>query len=296
MLRPYLIVIIVLLLSPLARPQGRIDCRTFQSHVLQWPVRYCVMLPPGYEKNSEKKYPVLYFLHGLGEDEQVLMRSGAWGLIEDLRRSGKVGDFLVVVPEGRATFFINSAGGQDRYSDFFIREFMPHVESQYRVDRNRTTRGITGLSMGGFGALRFAFAFPELFSSVSVQSPALITETPQQLNADLRNAGPVAQLLGGVFGNPINLAHWRENNPHTLAEKNRIQISNQAIYINCGEQDEYGFAVGATKLHKQLQSEKVRHEFHLYPGGHNADYFLSHFGETIQFHWQAFASSSRSAR
>jgi len=284
------------LFAPFALAQGRVDCRTFQSHILQWPVRYCVMLPAGYEKNSEKKYPVLYFLHGLGEGEQTLLHSGAWGQIEDLRREHKVRDFLVIAPEGRATFFVNSASGQDRYSDFFIREFMPHVESQYRVNRSRTTRGITGLSMGGFGALRFAFAYPELFSSVSVQSPALITETPQQLNADLQNAGPVAQLLGGVFGNPINLAHWRGNNPLTLAQKNRIQIANQAIYINCGEQDEYGFAVGANKLHKQLQSEKIRHEFHLYPGGHNADYFLSHFGETIQFHWQAFASPSRSAR
>jgi S-formylglutathione hydrolase FrmB len=294
--RIFFVGVLSVLLAPLALSQGRVDCRTFKSHILQWPVRYCVMLPPDYEKNADKKYPVLYFLHGLGESEQALFHIGGWGRIEDLRRERKVGDFLVVAPEGRATFFINSAGAQDRYSDFFISEFLPQVESQYRVVRNRGSRGITGLSMGGYGALRFAFAYPQLFSSVSVQSPALITEKPQELNDDLRQAGPLAQLLGQVFGNPIDVVHWRQNDPFILVRKNRIRIANQAIYINCGEQDEYGFASGATKLHKQLETEKIPHEFHLYPGGHNADYFLSHFGETIEFHWHTFTSSSRNAR
>src|SRR5205823_397754 len=147
----------------LACAQGRIECSTFASHVLQRAVRYCVMLPPGYEKESNKKYPVLYFLHGLGENEQALMRSGGWGLIEDLQREHKVGDFLMVSPEGSGSFFINSADGHDRYSDFLIAEFLPFIETHYRNIRNRKSRGVTGLSMGGFGALRLAFAHSELF-------------------------------------------------------------------------------------------------------------------------------------
>jgi S-formylglutathione hydrolase FrmB len=254
------------------------------------------MLPPGYEKEGSKKYPVLYFLHGLGEGEQTLLRSGGWGLIEDLRREGKIGDFLVVAPEGRASFFINSADGQDRYSDFFLTEFLPYIESQYHVIADRSTRGITGLSMGGYGALRFAFAHPELFSSVSAQSPALITETTQELNADVRDASPPSRLLGQVFGNPINVAHWRQNDPFELARKNRIQIRTQDIYINCGDQDEFGFAAGATKMQKQLLKAGIPHEFHLYPGGHSADYFISHFGETMQFHWRIFAASTAKVR
>jgi S-formylglutathione hydrolase FrmB len=289
--RLVLISILAILLVPPANAQGRIDCRSFKSHILKWPVRYCVMLPPDYEKNSAKKYPVLYFLHGLGEDEQILMRSGAWGLIEDLRRAHKIGDFLLIAPQGRATFFINPARGQNRYSDFFLSGFVPYIESQYRISRNRNFRGITGLSMGGYGALRFAFAHPELFSSVSAQSPALITDSPKDLSEGLDEAGPLADLLGDVFGNPIDVPHWRQNDPFVLAQKNRIRFANQHIYINCGQQDEYGFAEGASKLHKQLESEKVRHEFHLYPGGHDADYFLSHFGETMEFHWRAFAGA-----
>jgi S-formylglutathione hydrolase FrmB len=278
----------LLLSSCLALAQGRIDCSTLQSKILHRDVRYCVMLPASYEKDSGKKYPVLYFLHGLGENEQTLVNSGGWGLIEDLRQQNKVGDFLMVAPEGRGSFFINSADGRERYSDFFLSEFLPYVETHYRIIRERKDRGVTGLSMGGYGALRFAFARPQLFGSVSAQSAALITESPQQLNADARSAGPLGRLLGGVFGNPVNVAHWQQNNPFDLARKNQIQIKTQAIYINCGQQDEFGFEDGASRMHKQLLAEDVRHEFHLYPGGHSADYFLSHMGETMEFHWRAF--------
>jgi S-formylglutathione hydrolase FrmB len=246
------------------------------------------MLPTNYQTDTKAKYPLIYFLHGLGENEQTLLQSGGWGLIEDLRRDRKIGEFLMVAPEGRGSFFINSADGRDHYSDFFLAEFLPFIETKYRVNRERKSRGVTGLSMGGYGALRFAFAHPELFGSVSAQSPALMTESPPELDADLRDAGPLAKLLGTVFGNPINLAHWNQNNPFLLARKNQAQLRTQAIYINCGQEDEYGFAASAEQMHKQLLAEKIPHEFHLYPGGHNAEYFLSHLGETIEFHWHAF--------
>ena len=280
------------LLHSSALAQGRVDCSALKSHILHRAVRYCVMLPPGYDADKQKKYPVLYFLHGLGESEQALLRSGGWDVIQDLEQQKKVGDFVMAAPEGWASFFINSANGQDRYSDFFLTEFLPHIETHYRVLRERRSRGVTGLSMGGYGALRFAFAYPERFGSVSAQSPALITESPRELDGDLRNAGPLARLLGSVFGDPINVAHWNANNPFQLAHKNATQLRSLAIYFNCGQQDEYGFEVGAEALHKQLLSENVAHEFHLYPGGHNADYFLSHLGETIEFHWRAFVRDS----
>ena len=274
-----------------ALAQGRIDCATLNSKILHRPVRYCVLLPPSYESDKTRKYPVLYFLHGLGENEQTLLRSGGWGLVEDLRQQHKIGDFLMAAPEGRGSFFIDAAGGGERYSQFFLSEFLPYVETHFRVVADRKHRGVTGLSMGGFGALRLAFAHPEMFGSVSAQSPALITETPEQVNADLQNAGPLAKVLGNVFGNPIDAPHWKANNPSNLAQRNRIALKTEAIYFNCGEQDEFGFAEGASKLHKQLAAERIPHEFHLYPGGHDAEYFLSHLHETMEFHWKSFASA-----
>jgi len=276
-----------------AAAQGRIDCSSIQSKVLQRGVRYCAMLPPSYETEHNRKYPIVYFLHGLGQNEQALMMGGGWGLIEDMRQHHTIGDFLIVAVEGRGSFFINSADGKQRYSDFFLTEFMPQIETKFRVMRVRKTRGITGLSMGGYGALRFAFAHPELFGSVSAQSAALITEPPKQMNDDLQHAGPLGNLLGGVFGNPINIAHWNQNNPFILARQHRTELKTMSIYFNCGQDDEYGFAVGANKLHQQLVAEGVPHQFHPYAGGHSAEYFLSHLGETLQFHSRVFGAATK---
>src|SRR5213079_629369 len=197
-------------------------------------VHYCVQVPGNYDKAPDTRYPVLYYLHGLGDNEQSFSRSGGWTLIEDLREHGKIGDFLIVAPEGGASFYINSADGEQRYSDFFLREFMPYIEKKYRIQPGREARAITGISMGGFGALRFAFAYPELFSAVSAQSPALITDSPEELNQLGRSRPEAAEALAPLIGDPINISHWKANDPFTLLKKNKNALKTTAIYFNCG--------------------------------------------------------------
>jgi S-formylglutathione hydrolase FrmB len=283
---------LLLLFTISASAQSRIDCNALKSRILGETVHYCVLLPPSYDSapanHSSRRYPVLYFLHGLGENEQTLFKTGGWNLIEDQRQQHKISDFLIVTPEARASFYVNSADGKVRYSDFFLQEFVPYIESNYRIQRESKARAITGISMGGYGALRFAFAHPEMFSAVSAQSAALMTESPQELNAALRSGTPLGRLLGSVFGNPIDVSHWKENDPFSLARKNRVGIGKLAIYFNCGRDDEYDFEAGAAALDKQLQEEHVKHEFHLYPGNHSASYFGAHIGEVMEFHSKMF--------
>jgi len=275
-----------------AEAQSRIDCSALNSRILKQVVHYCVYLPSGYEagaaEHPPRRYPVLYFLHGLGDNEQTLFNSGGWTLLDDLRNQHKMGDFLIVAPEGRRSFYINSADGSVRYNDFFLREFMPHIEGKYRIRSGRGGRAISGISMGGYGALRFAFAHPELFAAVSAQSAALITESPQQLDTAQRAGTQLGGVLGAVFGNPINVSHWNENNPFLLARKNELALRRLAVYFNCGQDDNYGFEKGAALLHEQLQKEGVAHEYHAYPGDHSIGYFLSHFAEVMEFHSRAF--------
>ena len=273
-----------------ASAQGRIDCNALKSRILADTVHYCVLLPPSYDSSRAQRYPVLYFLHGLGENEQTLFKTGGWNLIEDLRQQHKLGDFLIVTPEAKASFYVNSADGKVRYSDFFLQEFIPYVEGKFRIQKKRKARAVTGISMGGYGALRFAFAHPEMFSAVSAQSAALMTESPKELNAALRARTPLGRLLGPVFGNPIDVAHWNENDPVFLARKNKSAIGALAIYFNCGRDDEYDFEVGATALDRQLQEEHIKHEFHLYPGNHSASYFAAHIGEVMEFHSKMFGA------
>ena len=287
-----LLVLLFAVLPGLATGQSLVNCDAVHSRILGQAVRYCVMLPPDYNSStsgsSSKTYPVLYYLHGLGDSEQSLFKSGGWGVIEDLRQQHKIGDFLIVAPDGMRSFYINSADGRVRYSDFFVQEFVPLIEAKYRVNRERRARGITGLSMGGYGALRFAFAHPELFAAVSAQSAALITSSPQELDLAMRSGAPVGRLLGTVFGVPIDPAHWKSNDPSALARKNKSAVSHLAIYFNCGEDDDYGFEKGALALDRELRSEGIKHEFHLYPGTHSPAYFLGHLGETMEFHSRVF--------
>jgi S-formylglutathione hydrolase FrmB len=276
------------LLTISASAQSRIDCNALKSHILDETVHYCVLLPPNYDSTPAKRYPVLYFLHGLGENEQTLFKTAGWTLIEDLRQQHKIDDFLIVTPEAKASFYVNSADGKVRYSDFFLQEFIPYIEGKYHIRRERKARAITGISMGGYGSLRFAFAHPDMFSAVSAQSAALMIESPQELNAALRSGTPLGSLLGSVFGNPINVPHWKDNDPFSLARKNKTAISTLAIYFNCGRDDEYAFETGATALDRQLQEERIKHEFHLYPGNHSASYFGAHLGEVMEFHSKRF--------
>jgi S-formylglutathione hydrolase FrmB len=283
---------VVLIAGASAAAQSRIDCSALNSHILKQVVHYCVYLPAGYDASAAAKppqrYPVLYFLHGLGDNERTLFNSGGWTLLDDLRNQHKMGEFLIVAPEGRRSFYINSSDGSVRYNDFFLQEFIPQIESKYRIRPGRAGRAISGISMGGYGALRFAFAHPELFSATSAQSAALITESPQALDSASRTGAPLAGVLGTVFGNPINVAHWNGNSPFVLARRNAAALRKTAIYFNCGQDDNYGFEKGAATLHDELLKEAVKHEYHPYPGDHSLTYFLSHFAEVMEFHSKAF--------
>ena len=291
MLRSRPILLLLLLFVPaLGYSESRIECSVLSSRLLKKAVRYCVVLPDSFSKTRQRRYPVLYFLHGLGNNEQTLFNSGGWNVIQDLRQQHKIGDFLVVAPEGGRSFFINSADGRVRYSDFFLKEFMPYIEKKYPVQAERRMRGITGTSMGGYGALRFAFAYPELFGSVSAESAALMTATPGQLDAAIRSGTPLGNLLGPVFGHPIRPAHWRANDPFVLAHRSSAGLEKMAIYFNCGRSDDLGFEKGAEALHRKLQAEGVRHEYHLYAGDHSLEYFLAHLGEVMEFHWKVFSA------
>jgi S-formylglutathione hydrolase FrmB len=273
-------------LVPAARAaSGRAECRAAPSRILGHPVPYCVLLPPSYDAEKTRRFPVLYFLHGLGGNSQMLIQSGAMEEIDDSWSSGRLGQFLIVTPDADTSFYINSIDGRDRYEDFFLREFMPFIESHYRTLPGRRHRGIGGISMGGYGALHLAFSHPRLFVSVTASSAALIPNLPQVTAAGER-AMPMLQVLGRVFGSPLNLAFWDRNDPLHLART--ANLSGLKIEFDCGEQDNYGFENGAVALDKILAARHIPHDFHLYPGRHDWQYFAARLPAALAFHSRAF--------
>ena len=269
-----------------AHGAARGECRTAPSQILGRAVPYCILLPPGYDADKTRRFPILYFLHGLGDNEQMFLHSGGWDLVQDLWESKQLGEYLIVTPAGGESFFIDSSDGRTRYEDFLVREFLPFIEGRYRVRAGRAFRGVAGISMGGFGALHLAFHHPELFSSVSSHSAAVMEKLPAIAVGNSPENGRL-NIFGNVFGSPPDRAFWDRASPLTLART--ADLAHLAIYFDCGAQDDYGFNAGAAALDRALEARHVPHEFHIYPGGHNWAYFAEHLPASLEFHSRVFA-------
>jgi len=279
-------------LAPASRATGRAECVSLPSKILARGVPYCVLLPPSYDSDKTRHYPILYLLHGLGDNEQMLVHSGGMNLVEDLWEQHELGEFLIVTPAGGTSFYINSRDGKRRYEDFFLQEFVPGVEQRYRTQAGRGSRGIAGISMGGYGALHIAFRHPQLFAAVGAHSAALI-ENMQNISA--HNSGQLNRggILGDAFGSPFDPAFWNQNDPLTIART--ANLAGLKIYFDCGSEDDYAFDSGAQALDKLLTSRHIPHEFHLYPGGHNWSYFAEHLPALLKFEFRAFESAPKHA-
>ena len=284
--RHFLAVIVFLTcLSPVAHAQGRAECSVVHSKILGHSVRYCAFLPASFDHDKSRRYPVLYYLHGLGDNEQSLLNSGGWDVVSELRTQGKVGEVIMLAPSGGSTFYINSEDGKVLYEDFFLQEFMPQMEAKYRVLGTRAARGVTGVSMGGYGALRLAFKYPSKFAAVSAQMPALIPELPKNMSSA---PGSPTAILGTVFGSPFNRAYFDRNNVFYFARSATVaSLKQMKIYFDVGNNDDYGFAEGARALDRLLKSRGIPHEFDLYPGRHTIEFAVRHFPKVIEFQWNA---------
>ena len=280
----YLFFLLYLFYVPSASAYGRVECNTVPSKILDRGVPYCIVLPASFDADKAKRFPILYELHGLGDNEQFFVHSGLWNLVEDLWEGGKLKEFLIATPAGGASFYINSKEGKVRYEDFLLREFFPLMEKRYRVSPGRANRAISGVSMGGYGALHLAFRHPQLFSAVSAHSAALIEKLPAFVNAP---ESPRARVLGGVFGSPPDSAFWDANSPLVLAHS--AKLSGMKIYFDCGDQDDFGFEAGAAALDRILTARKIPHEFHIYPGRHDPAYFAAHIPASLAFHSRLFS-------
>jgi S-formylglutathione hydrolase FrmB len=267
-----------------------LDCGKVESFILGRAVSVCVALPADYGSRSTHRYPTLYFLHGLFENERSWSERGGQRVLEDLSRQGQLGGFLVVMPDGGKTFYVNSLDGHDRYEDFFIRELVPSIDRKYRTIANSAARGISGTSMGGYGALHLGMSHPDVFGSASAHSAALLARIPNPLPSEGR-WGFYARILQGPFGSPLSSEYWEANSPLTLADHPE-QFGGLKLYFDCGDHDRYGFEEGAKQLHQKLEANGFPHDFALRPGDHGWSYLGLYMKYSLQFHWQWFKQAA----
>lgn len=137
--------------------------------------------------------------------------------------------------------------------------------------------------MGGYGALRFAFKYPQMFVSVAVHMPALLETLPHGLG----NAG-FTQFFGTAFGDPADEAFWKANSPFVYARKNNLH--GLKIYADCGDRDDYGFDAGTRQLEKLLNERHIPHTIHIYPGQHDWQFVAAHLEASLEFQSKALGA------
>ncbi|HTE28337.1 alpha/beta hydrolase [Flavitalea sp.] len=273
-------IILVLLLCPaflLAQTSKVMDLLTVKSKILNMDRKFAIYLPPGYE-TSQRSYPVLYLLHGAGDDHTGWVQFGEVQHIADKAiMEGKATAMIIVMPDantGRRGYF-NTVKGDWKYEDFFFQELMPYVEKTYRIKSEKRYRAISGLSMGGGGTLMYAMHHPELFSAACPLSastgPLSLEDMRRNLSRDNPNLSDTAL---AAYYNRHSAVALVNNMPDSAKKSVRW-------YIDCGD-DDFLFE-GNAMLHVAMRKKEIPHEFRIRNGAHNWTYWRESLPEVLEF-------------
>ncbi len=249
-----------------SEPEGT-KYRTFHSKTIKGDVSYLIYLPPGYETDRSRRYPVVYWLHGLGGNQ----RGGApfVSLLDRAIRANRTPPAIAVLVNGlRDSRYCDSWDGERPVDSVVVRDLIPHIDSTWRTLARREFRAIEGYSMGGFGAAHFGFKYPELFGAVSIMAGALL------------DRDSVTYLHGELFERNFggDLDYFDENSPWILAERNADKIRGRmSVRIGVGERD--GLLERNRNFHGLLERLKIEHEYFTVPGvGHSGKVFYETLG------------------
>jgi len=279
----------VLLLSFLLLPAmllaqtGKVyDNLSLPSKILKGERKYAVYLPPDYE-TSERSYPVLYLLHGSGDDQTGWIQFGEVLHIADKAiREGLATPMVIIMPDANTgrRGYSNDITGEWRYEDFFFQELMPFVEKKYRIKSEKRYRAIAGLSMGGFGSFLYALHRPDLFSSACPLSAATGPLTLEEAKARFRqgNSNVTDEQIEKYYKDQ-SVLYLINNMPDSVKRAVRW-------YIDCGDDD--FLYEGNSLAHIAMRKKQIPHEFRIREGGHTWTYWRASLPAVLEFVSQAF--------
>lgn len=262
---------------------GSISTQQFFSQELGRGWKYKVYLPDGYA-TSNLNYPVLYLLHGSGGDESAW--DFGFSILDDLIAQKKIPPAIAIAPASGTSWWVD---GRETFETAFFDNLIPEVENKYRALKEREGRGLAGYSMGGYGVLRYALVYPEIFVTATMLSPALYDQLPP-LASSARSSG--------AFGDPFNEQIWTARNYPTVLLDYLQKGIFVAIYIASGDDDfhhveDFKFNIEQQstflygRLHKQGGSPA---ELRIVNGGHNTNVWEPTFTEGVQYMFQFLKS------
>ncbi|MBI5533166.1 MAG: esterase family protein [Deltaproteobacteria bacterium] len=297
---------------PRGKAKAHVETRSFASAALGVDKKYQVYLPRGYD-DSAHRFPVAYYLHGLGGNESNWVTHGLLDKAADALDLA----VIVVMPDGDDSFYVNHPkpdsyedclkkkppfdGSEPAasycvrtpsYEDYIARDLVAQVDGAFRTIADRRSRAIAGLSMGGFGAMQLAMRHTDLYSAVATHSGMLyLTGTSTTAEpGKIRDATSLADWgkqyqakfhdhVAKVMG--PNFEAWREHDPSVLATK--LQPGSLAIMFDCGDHDGFNFHTHGAHLHQVLQARGYKHDYAQLPGSHDWKYWSARVPVSLKF-------------
>ena len=277
-------VCLLITISGFAQSGKVFDKLSHESKILKTNRNFAIYLPPDYD-TSQRSYPVLYLLHGAGDDQTGWVQFGEVLHIADKAiAEGKATPMIIVMPDGftnRVGFF-NDIRGDWNYEDYFFKELMPYVEKTYRIKGEKRYRAIAGLSMGGGGTFVYALHHPELFSSACPLSAYVGGLTLEDEKNNLANFGRIDHIE-----NYDVKAYYEKYNVLSLIESTPVEdIKSVRWYISVGDDD--FLYEGNSLVHIAFRKKEIPHEYRVLDGHHSWTYWRAELSNVLKFVSDAF--------
>ncbi len=282
-------VLLIMLVFSLFAQKGKVtESLTLDSKIVSYPVKYSVYLPADYE-TSNRNYPAVYLLHGYSDDETGWIQFGEANEIADKGiAEGAFPACIIIIPDGKVTWYCNSADGKDRWEDMFVNELIPTVEKLYRIRAKKEFRAIAGLSMGGYGALTLSMRNPDLFSSCVALSSGTFSDEEIAKQPDQQYTGYFKNIYGNNLKGEARISEaWKANNPlHLIHTVSAEKLKGIRFYIDCGDDD--FLYKGNSLLHIGMRDLNITHEYRVRNGGHSWSYWRTGLYDGLKFIGEKF--------
>ncbi|HTJ49973.1 MAG TPA: alpha/beta hydrolase family protein [Cyclobacteriaceae bacterium] len=283
--------LLMILLSAAVHAQtGKVlEHQVLKSKTLAKDVHYTIYLPPDYDL-ATRRYPVVYLLHGYTDDDRAWVQFGEVNRYADKAiNDGEIPPMIIITPDAGVSWYVNNFDGASKFEDFFTQEFIPFIDATYKTKPSREYRGVSGLSMGGYGSLLFSLKHPDMFSACAALSSGVFTDEEFVAMPDSNYDNVFKNIFGktGLKGKERLTDAWYQNSILSLMEKKPLDdIKKVRWYLDCGDDD--FLYKGNSTLHIQLRDRGIPHEFRIRDGEHNWTYWRTGITDALKFIGESF--------
>lgn len=258
-----------------------LEKQSLKSRILNRDISYSVLLPKEYD-SLHSNYPVVYLLHGWGDNETAWTKYGLIAYYADANASIPM---IYVMPQGFNTYYVNKYNGSFPYMDMFVKELVPSIDSLFRTIKDPQQRAVMGFSMGGYGALILPAKNPDVFKTGVVLSMSYRTDAQYMSESQDGWNSQWGSIFGGVgsSGTARLTDYYKVNNPfYFFKNQGDKSLNGQNYFFDCGD-DEENLSEPNDDLHDLLRSLDIKHEYRVRNGGHSWDYWHKSLPEALKF-------------